>query len=271
MDKDLQEFLITRRYNRPTSNSGQRKTPSTEPWRTYKASTSSPNRYSRDALLKQYEVDVDVTKTYLYLYLPKTLPWYASDLGGVVTRTVSLLDAALHNFSSKETCEADSDFISQPDARGHFDILPIKRKMTIAQFQTLCRELDIGARYNKYLEEQLKPKDGLAQGVLKRKLIESDKAAFKAAAQLAVLTGDIDADARDLILSMLDGQRNLTRKGWVMEFCELSILDSRLTGIVLLTARPEQRVRDRHAADCLCPARPGTPAQGIRLGCRLHG
>jgi hypothetical protein len=193
-----------------------------------------------DALLKQYRVDVDVTQTCLYLYLPKTLPWYASDLGGVVTRTVSLLDAALHNFSSKETCEADSDFISQPDARGHFDILPIKRKMSIAQFQTLCRELDIGARYNKYLEEQLKPKDGLAQAVLKRKLIESDKAAFKAAAQLAVLTGDIDAQARDLILSMLDGQRNLTRKGWVMEFSELSILDSRLTGIVLLTARAEQ-------------------------------
>jgi hypothetical protein len=197
-----------------------------------------------EALLKQFGVDVDVTTTCLYLYLPKKLPWYASDLGGVVTRTVSLLDAALHNFASHETCEADSNFISQPDTRGHFDILPIKRKMSIAQFQTLCRQLDIGARYKKYLEEQLLPSDGLAQGYLKLKIVESEKAAFKAAAQLAVLTGDIDADASDLILKMLDGQRNLTRKGRVVQFAELSILDSLQTGIVLITPRPEQRVRD---------------------------
>ncbi|MHC8317992.1 NEL-type E3 ubiquitin ligase domain-containing protein [Pseudomonas sp. LB3P31] len=212
-----------------------------------------------DALLKKYKVDVDVTKTCLYLYLPKTLPWYASDLGGVVTRTVSLLDAALHNFSSTETCEADSSFISQPDARGHFDILPIKSKMSIAQFQALCRELDIGARYTKYLEEQLKPKDGLAQGVLKQKLVGSDKAAFKAAAHLAVLTGDIDADARDLVLMMLEGQRNLTRKGWVMQFSELSILDSQLTGIVLLTARPEERPRGASPVIAYVPQDPEHP------------
>jgi len=188
-----------------------------------------------EALLKQYGVDVDVKTTYLHLYLPKALPWYASNINGVVTRTVSLLDAALHNFSSKETCEVDSNFISQPDARGHFDILPIKRKMSIARFQALCRELDIGARYTKYLEEQLRPRDGLAQFVLKHKIVESEKSAFKAAARLAVLKGDIDADAGDLILMMLDGQRNLTRKGRIMQFANLSILDSVLTGIVLIT------------------------------------
>lgn len=197
-----------------------------------------------DALLKQFGVDVDVKTTCLYLYLPKKLPWYASNINGVVTRIVSLLDAALHNFASTETCEKDSDFISQPDARGHFDILPIKRKMSIAQFQILCRELDIGARYSKYLEEQLLPSDSLAQGYLKLKIVESEKAAFKAAAQLAVLTGDIDAEASDLVLKMLDGQRNLTRKGRVMHFAELSILDSLLNGIVLITPRPEQRIRD---------------------------
>lgn len=188
-----------------------------------------------EALLKQFGVDVDVKTTYLHLYLPKKLPWYSADFGGAVTRIVSLLDAALHNFASKETCEPDSDFISQPDARGHFDILPIKRKMSIARFQTLCRELDIGARYTKYLEEQLRPKDGLAQVVLKHRIVESEKAAFKAAARLAVLKGDIDDDAGDLIRMMLDGQRNLTRKGRIMQFANLSILDSLLTGIVLIT------------------------------------
>lgn len=188
------------------------------------------------ALMEQFGVDTDVRTTYLHLYLPKERPWYVINTSaGVVTRTVSLLDAALHNFARSETCEPDSDFISQPDERGHFDTLPIKRKMSIAQFQTLCRELDIGARYTQYLEERLLPSDGLAQSFLKLKVVESEKASFKAAAQQAVMTGDIDSDARDLILKMLDGQRNLTRHGRVMRFAELSILNSRLTGIVLIT------------------------------------
>ncbi|MGL6247101.1 NEL-type E3 ubiquitin ligase domain-containing protein [Pseudomonas sp.] len=189
-----------------------------------------------DALLKKFDVDIDVKTSFLHLYLPKDRPWYVIDIpGGVVTRTVSLLDAALHNFAFNETCEHDSDFISQPDARGHFDILPIKRKLSIAQFQNLCRELDIGAQYTTYLEGQLLPRDGVAQTVLKRKIVKSEKAAFKAAVQQAVMTGDIDTDASDLIQSMLDGQLNLTRKGRIMQFAELSILNSPLTGIVLIT------------------------------------
>ncbi|MGV8888685.1 MAG: NEL-type E3 ubiquitin ligase domain-containing protein [Pseudomonas sp.] len=188
-----------------------------------------------DALKKQFGVEVDVKTTYLYLYLPKETPWYIIDSNdGFVTRTVSLLDAALHNFAANETCEPDSEFISQPDSRGHFAVLPIKRKMSIPKFQNLCRELDIGAHYSQYLEEQLRPRDGVAQYVLQRWITDSEKAAFKAAAQQAVMTGDIDAEARDLILKMLNGQRDLIRNGRQMQFAELFILNSRLTGIVLI-------------------------------------
>ncbi|PNB76542.1 hypothetical protein C1X30_33180, partial [Pseudomonas sp. FW305-BF6] len=87
-------------------------------------------------------------------------------------------------------------------------------------FQTLCRELDIGARYARYLEDRLLPGDAVARRFLQLKIIDSEKAAFKAAVQQALMTGDIDADASDLILKMLDGQRNLTRKGRVMHFAE---------------------------------------------------
>ena len=34
--------------------------------------------------------------------------------GGVTTRTVSLLDAALHNFAKTETVLADSQYITNP-------------------------------------------------------------------------------------------------------------------------------------------------------------
>lgn len=124
--------------------------------------------------------------TFLHLYLPKENPWYVIDIKqGVLTRTVSLLDAALHNFALTETCEPDSDFISKPDARGLFDIKPTKKKMSIAQFQALCRELDLGARYAEHLEGFLLPDDTHAQAYLQRSVIDSDKAAFIAAAHLA--------------------------------------------------------------------------------------
>ncbi|MGE8189936.1 NEL-type E3 ubiquitin ligase domain-containing protein [Pseudomonas sp. NPDC086278] len=193
------------------------------------------------ALKKQYGVDDNPRTTYLHLYLPKERPWYAIDVSaGVVTRSVSLLDAALHNFARSETCEAGSDFISQPDERGLFDIKPIKRKMSIAQFQTLCRELDLGARYTRHLESYLLPRDAVAKTYLKHKVVESQKAAFVAATHLAAMTGDIAGDTRDLVLAMLDGQRNLTLKGKIVQFGEMSLLDTPLTGIVLISPNLDQ-------------------------------
>ncbi|UVL39384.1 hypothetical protein LOY55_24610 [Pseudomonas sp. B21-040] len=193
------------------------------------------------ALKEQYGIDDNTRTTYLHLYLPKARPWYAINLsGGVVVRNVSLLDAALHNFARHETCEAASDFITQPDERGLFDIKPIKRKMSIAQFQTLCRELDIGARYTKHLESTLLPDDALAKTYLKHKVVDNQKAAFIAATHLAVMTGDIVADTRDLVLAMLDGQRNLTLKGKIVQFAEMALMDTPLTGIVLISPDLEQ-------------------------------
>lgn len=195
----------------------------------------------RAALREQYGVEDDVKATFLYLYLPREKPWYVFDIKqGVLTRTVSLLDAALHNFALTETCEPDSDFISEPDVRGLFDIKPIKRKMSIAQFQTLCRELDIGDRYAKYLAGFLLPADAVASAYVQHNVINSDRSAFIAAAHLAEMTGDIEHDTCALVLAMLDGQRNLTLKGNVVQFGELSILGTALTGITLITPDLEQ-------------------------------
>lgn len=77
------------------------------------------------ALIQQYNLDVDVRSTYLRLYAPANQAWWVVDFrGGVQSRTVSLLDAALHNFADNETFTADSQFITQPDALGHFEVLP---------------------------------------------------------------------------------------------------------------------------------------------------
>ncbi|WPN59166.1 NEL-type E3 ubiquitin ligase domain-containing protein [Pseudomonas sp. P9_31] len=186
-------------------------------------------------LKERYGIENDVTTTYLRLYMPKDQPWYAIDLsGGVTARTVSLLDAALHNFARAETVDAGSQFITKPDKRGHFEVIPIKHKMTIRQFQALCRELDIGALYKKHLESYLLPGEPLAEAVMKHKVTESQKDALTVAAQLALITGDIQYDAYKLMLDLAQDTPQLLLNEKQMLCCDLSMMDTRLTGIVLL-------------------------------------
>ncbi|MCO8311915.1 NEL-type E3 ubiquitin ligase domain-containing protein [Pseudomonas mandelii] len=186
-------------------------------------------------LKERYGIENDVKTTYLRLYIPADQPWYVIDLsGGVTARTVSLLDAALHNFARAETVDADSQFITKPDKRGHFDVLPIKHKMTIRQFHALCRELDIGALYKKHLESYLLPGESVAEAVMKYKVTESQKDALTVAAQLALTTGDIQYDAYKLMLDLAQDKPRLLLNGKQMLCCDLSMMDTRLTGIVLL-------------------------------------
>lgn len=124
------------------------------------------------ALKEQYNVELDVRETFLRLYSPaKTSGWSLNVLGGVSFRTVSLLSAALHNFAEGEILTADSAFISKPDANGHFEIK--KLVVTVEQFKALCRTLDIGARYKKYLESYVTPADAMVKAVVQHRIVAS--------------------------------------------------------------------------------------------------
>lgn len=186
-------------------------------------------------LKEQYGVEDDVKTTFLRLYLPKESPWYAIDvLTGVTVRTVSLLDAALHNFAASEHADATSDYITLPDERGHFDVLPIKSKMSIAKFQTLCRELDIGALYKQHLDEQLLFDEPVAKAVLEQKVVASQKDALRVAAQLALTTGDLQDDAYRLIRALIDGKPTLRLEGKTMGCSGISMMETPLIGIMLV-------------------------------------
>ena len=182
-----------------------------------------------------YGIEPDVKATWLRLYIPAATPWYALDLtAGVVTRTVSLLDAALHNFASTETAGPDSQYISQPDARGLFDVVPIRHKMSIQQFQTLCRELDLGAQYKKHLDSFLLSGEPLVEGLLRYQVSQSQKDALVVAAHMALIKGDIQDDAHKKVLRLASGKSSTTGTERPVRWYELSLLDSRLTGIMLL-------------------------------------
>lgn len=186
-------------------------------------------------LKEKYGVVDDVKTTYLRLYLHRDSLWGLPDpLGSTRTRTVSLLDAALHNFADNESfIEQDSAYITQPDDRGRFTIKPLHRQMTIKQFQALCRELDIGKQYSAHLKAALQPAEAPARQALKEKVITNEKAMFITAATLALASGDISPNAYDVVTGMLAGKTGLTLVGKVTEYCDLSLLGTPLTGIVV--------------------------------------
>lgn len=189
------------------------------------------------ALKSTFGMDLDVKETFLRLYipvksglstLPASRPW-----------TVSLLDAALHNFEEDET-RADaygdgSGFITRPSAQGRFETLPqVGAKISITDFIRLCRELDIGAGYKTHLESKLGIIDPAVAATLQPRLKDSQKAAFKAALQLARMSGDIAEDWFLMIDAMLDGVQGMRVEQQMLQFQDLTMMSAELTGIVIV-------------------------------------
>ncbi|MGG7674878.1 NEL-type E3 ubiquitin ligase domain-containing protein [Pseudomonas sp. WC2] len=200
----------------------------------------------RRALREKYAVNVDVRTTHLLLYIPKNGSWGLPDpLGGITARSVSLLDAALHNFAVGESfIEKDSAFTSQPDARGQFTIQNIQRNMTIKQFMTLCRELDIGKQYQAHLKQALKPIGVVDRLELKNTLKANEKSMFANAAAMALAKGDISENAHSVVTGLMAGNTGLTLLGKVTEACDLSLLGTLLTGIVVFGPVTQQATGD---------------------------
>jgi hypothetical protein len=193
-------------------------------------------------LLEQFNIDVDVRNTYLRLYASANTPWFAIDITqGSKARTISLLDAALNNFSLDETYQHPSTFIIKTDpVRELFDISPISKKVSVSQFQTLCRELDIGAQYKTHLESLLLDKEPVAETYLRTRVQQSQQAALKAAAHMAQIKKDIGRSAYALIREVLLGRQNLVLDGQAMLVCDLGMMDLTFTGILIIRPDPHQ-------------------------------
>lgn len=191
-------------------------------------------------LLDQFNIDVDVKNTYLRLYASATTPWYAIDITkGSRARTVSMLDAALHNFARDETYQPYSTFIIKTDtARDLFDPSPIGKTISVSQFQALCRELDIGAQYKAHLDTILLDPDPVAETYLRTRVEQSQQAALKAAAHVAQIKKDVGHSAYALIRELLLGRQNLMLDGQVMQVCDLGMMDLNFTGILIIRPDP---------------------------------
>nr|WP_306660699.1 DUF6543 domain-containing protein [Pseudomonas nunensis] len=200
----------------------------------------------RSALQQRFGLDLDVNATFLRLYIPDSIPWFPIRSGATRIWTVSLLDAALHNFEVSETSasayESDSTFITQPSSSGQFETLNhLRDTLTIAAFAALCRELDIGGNYQAWLEDNLGVSNPMAAAVLRPSILESHKAALRMALELALPHKDtLKDDAYRAMLGMASAVQGMMLNGKTLLCHDLTMMSARLTGIVLFAPDLEQ-------------------------------
>ncbi|KPN89371.1 hypothetical protein AL066_22710 [Pseudomonas nunensis] len=192
------------------------------------------------ALKDQLDVELDVRVAELRLYVPSKII-FGIDRGADHFKQMTLLDAALHNFEADEAEPAafrDGSGVFTRDAQN----APLRHAMTVAQFVTLCRTLDLGAQYQTHLKGILTPTSAAARMELQLKSVTSDKAAFKLAALLARLQGEVSAHGFGALLKVHDGEPDNSWYGAPMHCHRLSLMGFRLTGIVLFStvAEPSQ-------------------------------
>lgn len=199
-----------------------------------------------EALKDRFNVQLDIHKTWLQLNKPVEMGIFAIDIDYFEVLKLPLLQAALHNFEVVE-CTAgafheSSGFRLETATPGTF--APLSTVLTVEQFTGLCRSLDIGAKYQDYLKRYLHPADGVADQALREKFTAAHKTALRAAAEVAVLQGDIGREDYASILSIVAGELHPRQGNRQIWFRDLGLMGLRMTGCVLFTICEKYRYSD---------------------------
>ncbi|WP_330211163.1 NEL-type E3 ubiquitin ligase domain-containing protein [Pseudomonas sp. AM4(2022)] len=206
--------------------------------------------FARSLLLKVlkdvHQVEVDVDKTLLCLRRPLELGVLEIEVSSFEVLKLSMLDAALHNFEEYE-CEEGayhktSGFVEATSTSGTYHSVAVNLK--VSQFLTLCRSLDIGAKYQAYLQSFFYPEAAASHVTLREHFIASQKAALKAAAEQALLTGDIEPADHQMILSVIDGVIHPWMGDKQVWFRTLGLMKLRMTGTMVFVISEKYRYTD---------------------------
>ncbi|WWL44689.1 DUF6543 domain-containing protein [Pseudomonas parakoreensis] len=119
-----------------------------------------------------------------------------------------------------------------------FSVKALTHRISVEQFKALCRELDIGARYQTHLHEFVLSKNPVARQYLQIKVTRSQKQTLRVAARMALLKGDIDRLAFEVVQGMLEDRAQVLWHGKAVRYHTLTMMDTALTGIVLICADP---------------------------------
>lgn len=194
-----------------------------------------------NALKARFGVETDINKTQVCLRRALQVSELDIEVASFEVLKLPLLQAALHNFEASE-CEEGafhhrSGFVVETSTPGTFETVDIE--MTVGQFLSLCRSLDIGAQYQTYVEDFFR-----TDATLREQFIGSQKEALRAAAELALLRKDIEPDDHAMLLSVIAGEVHPGLRGKQVWFRDLSLMKRRMTGCVVFSISEKYRYTD---------------------------
>lgn len=186
------------------------------------------------ALKDQHQVQLDVHKTLVVLRKPLEVGEFGLDIGSFEVMRMPLLQAALHNFEALECLtgsfhESSGFFTLTPEGDS---IVAVSTPLEVTEFTLLCRQLDIGAQYQRHLEGYVRPKRAADEQALRGQFISARKADLAAAAEQALLTKDIEPRDYRMILSVINGETEPKTGGETVWFRDLGLVKKRMTGCV---------------------------------------
>ncbi|WP_434596440.1 hypothetical protein J3Q09_08325 [Pseudomonas sp. R4-83] len=191
-------------------------------------------------------VTFDVEKDFLSLPgVDCGCPATSTDENGIQTfpnATPTLLQAAMQNFSKDEAADTfpKGSFIRiKSAAQGVSDLTP-------AAFAKLCRELDLGKRYQEHFQKVfgLLDRDGkvIATSAMTRDIAKLKKLLLQLDMQQAALKGHITAATRKVLEKLIDADGVLSsaiklygKQAMIMQ--GVKILDSCVWGVVVFSSR----------------------------------
>ncbi|MGK9415772.1 dermonecrotic toxin domain-containing protein [Pseudomonas cedrina] len=211
----------------------------------------------QQALKTQYKVQLDVDRTFVHLRKPLEIGTLGIRAGDFAVQTLSLLQAALHNFEASECEPGAFDRSSRFRSGPQTDAAPVDTVLNVADFLALCRRLDIGAKYQTFLKDFLLPADTAVADALQRKVVQAQKDALLAAAYLALLKNDIGSDDYRMISEVVAGRRDVRADGKPVWFSDLSIMGLRLHGCTVFV--PVEKYGDARQVLLYIPHDPQQP------------
>jgi len=218
-----------------------------------------------NALYQRCNVTLDVNKTCLRLMKPLTVGPTGIKIGAFPVMTVSLLDAALHNFEEFENdrgaFDHSSGFVTEPDEHGNTET--ITTTLTSQNFIAVCRTLDIGQKYQDYLKSFLLSGEPVAEAYLSLKFIACQKDALKAAAYMALVKNDIEPTDYNIILSVIAGEKKIMNGNTPVWFWEPVMLHKVLAGCLAFVTVEAHR-RDIKEVILYIPHDPEHPVKKYR-------
>ena len=183
------------------------------------------------AIKDTFGITCDVRKNVISI---STNNWFTGEVESWTSQT--LLQAALHNFEAGQTEPGGIPYRSHIwdyKSKHSGDRPPQLIDIEPVAFARLCRELDIGGRYQTHLSTLFAPSDSAKKTQLEHAFIQHERHVLMLQADIALMKGDIAQSTHSTLISLCRGQHNTLLNGQPITFNSLVLDDIPFNSMIL--------------------------------------